>query len=346
MFYETYLLAGCMRNKKVKYWNTRIRRKIKTLFKNERSREFLTFLFFLALSFLFWILQSLNEDAEGNFSIPVKYTDIPEQVMITSELPQKINVRLRDKGTVLMSYIVDRLSPITIDFNHYKNNRGVFVINSPQLSSLIRKQLKNTTNLLYYTPDSIPVYFTNNKGRKFKVHLKGSVSTVPQCIISGPIKLSSDSVTVYAPTSILKNIKEVVTDSFTLKSLTDTTTFNLPLHKIRGAKIVPDLLNVTVPVEELTSKKISLPINQYNLPTGISMVTFPATVDLNFMVPVSRFSKIPVDDFSVGVDFDDVKKAKGNKIPLKVMEKPAYINNIEVVPDSAEFILEVKTGIW
>ena len=186
------------------------RNKLYALLRSDRSREILTFMFFLVISFIFWVLQSLNEDVESSFSLNVKYVNVPEKVVFTNKLPDEIDVRLRDKGTTLMGYLMERMPVIEIDFDQYKNNRGVFVVTSSQLSTLVRKQLKNTTTLLSVSPDSIPVYYTNNSGKKYKIRLIGSFSTVPQCVMNGEIKMSIDSATVYAPLSILKNIKEVI----------------------------------------------------------------------------------------------------------------------------------------
>ena len=151
------------------------RNKLYALLRSDRSREILTFMFFLVISFIFWVLQSLNEDVESSFSLNVKYVNVPEKVVFTNKLPDEIDVRLRDKGTTLMGYLMERMPVIEIDFERYKNNKGVFIVTSSQLSTLVRKQLKNTTTLLSVSPDSIPVYYTNNSGKKYKIRLIGSV---------------------------------------------------------------------------------------------------------------------------------------------------------------------------
>ena len=322
------------------------RNKLYALLRSDRSREILTFMFFLVISFIFWVLQSLNEDVESSFSLNVKYVNVPEKVVFTNKLPDEIDVRLRDKGTTLMGYLMERMPVIEIDFDQYKNNRGVFVVTSSQLSTLVRKQLKNTTTLLSVSPDSIPVYYTNNSGKKYKIRLIGSFSTVPQCVMNGEIKMSIDSATVYAPLSILKNIKEITTDSFALKSLSDTARISLNLTYIRGAKIVPEKVEVTIPIEEVTTKKLTLSVAPQNLPTGISMLTFPANVQSNCMIPVSKFSKIHADDFSVGVDYNQLKDHIGKKVAVQVLRKPPFVNNVQVTPDSVEYILEEKVGLW
>ncbi|MCH5328020.1 MAG: YbbR-like domain-containing protein [Coprobacter sp.] len=320
--------------------------KLGKLLRSDRSKEVFTFLLFLLLSFIFWALQSLDEDVDGTFTVNVKYVNVPERVVFTSDLPDKIDIRLRDKGTVLMGYLMNRIPAIEIDFRRYENKNGVFVITQAQLSSLLHKSLKNTTGLLAVTPDSIPVYYTDNAGKKYRVRLRGSFSSEPQCVIYGEIEMSSDSVMVYAPSSVLKNIKEIVTDSLVLTALSDTVRVSLNLSGIQGAKIVPDKVEVMVPVEEITTKTLSLPVVPQNLPVGISMLTFPASVQVSCMIPVSQFSKIQAEDFAVGVDYEQLQDDLGKKIEVQVLNKPLFVNNISVNPDSVEYILEEKVGLW
>ena len=144
-------------------------------FRSERSKEVITFLLFLGLSFLFWVLQSLNEEVEASFKIPIRFTNVPDKVMITNEYPQYLDIRIRDNGTTMMNYMIDRFVPVEIDFNQYQNKRGQFTISLAKLSTLVRKQLKNTTGLVSISPDSLTLYYSQNKGAKFKLRLVGSV---------------------------------------------------------------------------------------------------------------------------------------------------------------------------
>ena len=79
------------------------------------NRQFLTFLFFLLLSSVFWFLQSGYETIEREFDIPVRLTGVPDNVVLTTEPPATVRVTLRDRGLTLMSYRYFRkLGPIVI----------------------------------------------------------------------------------------------------------------------------------------------------------------------------------------------------------------------------------------
>ena len=46
------------------------------------NREFLIFLFFLAVSGTFWLLLALNESYEREFEVPVVLTGVPRDVVL------------------------------------------------------------------------------------------------------------------------------------------------------------------------------------------------------------------------------------------------------------------------
>ena len=53
--------------------------KIRSFLLSKKSREFLIFLFFVFMSFSFWLLQVLNDDYETELRIPLKMKNVPEK---------------------------------------------------------------------------------------------------------------------------------------------------------------------------------------------------------------------------------------------------------------------------
>ena len=98
----------------------RVLEKIRNFLLSSKSREFLIFLFFVFVSFCFWLLQVLNDDYETELSIPLRIKNVPENVVLTSDIPKELRVGVKDRGTVLINYLLGQtLYPVTIDFNDY-----------------------------------------------------------------------------------------------------------------------------------------------------------------------------------------------------------------------------------
>lgn len=141
---------------------------VRSRLQSERSKDILTFLMFVALSFLFWMMQSLGEDMNTVYRIPIKYTNIPDNTIITCELPTSVTVHLRDEGAVLMNYNLEGIPSFEVDFKQYANSRNAFILTSEEIKNLIKKNLRNTTNLTSMSIDTLAVYYTQAAGKKSK----------------------------------------------------------------------------------------------------------------------------------------------------------------------------------
>ena len=139
---------------------------VRSRLQSERSKDILTFLMFVALSFLFWMMQSLGEDMNTVYRIPIKYTNIPDNTIITCELPTSVTVHLRDEGAVLMNYNLEGIPSFEVDFKQYANSRNAFILTSEEIKNLIKKNLRNTTNLTSMSIDTLAVYYTQAAGKK------------------------------------------------------------------------------------------------------------------------------------------------------------------------------------
>ena len=95
--------------------------KAKDFLLSDKSREFFVFLFFFFIAGGFWLLQTLNNDYEAEFSIPVRLRGVPNNTMITSEPVSELHIKVKDKGTVLLNYMLGKsFYPVSLDFSDYK----------------------------------------------------------------------------------------------------------------------------------------------------------------------------------------------------------------------------------
>lgn len=60
-------------------------RKIRTFLLSDKCRECLVFLFFVLVSFCFWMLQTLDESYQTEFKVPLRLKNVPKEVVLTSD---------------------------------------------------------------------------------------------------------------------------------------------------------------------------------------------------------------------------------------------------------------------
>lgn len=320
-----------------------IARKIGSAFRQERTRELFTFLGFVLLSLVFWFMQGLNEEVESSFKIPVELQNLPEKTTLINDLPAHIEVRIRDKGPVMLGYAIEGLSPLRINFQEYDKGGSSFKLLPSQLETVLRRSLRPTTAILSVIPDTLKVQYTHSAGKRVKLVVKGSASTTPQCVLSGPMTADIDSVMVYGDHALLKQLKEVYTTEFEAKRLNDTLRTVVRIARLPNLRIVPEQVTVTIPVEEMTSKLLDIPLVPQGVPADWSLITFPSSVQLSCMMPFSKFAAVDEASFLLGVDYADLsRRPASGKLGIKVLESPDFVRNIVLSQDSVDYILEQK----
>lgn len=310
-------------------------------FKKEGNKQFLVFLLFLLISTMFWFLQSLNNKDNINILLPLEYVNVPKDVIFATEPPETVNVQLRDKGVNLINYSLGRVNPVEIDLSLFKPKKERVVITREKLIPIISEELKSSTELITLYSDSIVLIYAAKEGVARPVKLNSDITLSYNSIRSDSTIIRPSSVTVYADSTILSSIDEVETELLSLKEVSDTTVVRLRIKDIYGTKIVPNEVEVVIPVEELISKRISLPIGQINFPENISVITFPANADIDVMIPMSQFLQTDDSKFQLNVDYKQYS-SNNQKLPLILTKIPDYIERITIIPDSVEYIIERK----
>ena len=130
--------------------------KTKDFLLSDKSREFFVFLFFFFIAGGFWLLQTLNNDYEAEFSIPVRLRGVPNNTMITSEPVSELHIKVKDKGTVLLNYMLGKsFYPVSLDFSDYKAVDNHVRIYASQFEKKVLSQLNVSTRLLSMKPDTL-----------------------------------------------------------------------------------------------------------------------------------------------------------------------------------------------
>ena len=318
-------------------------RKIRTFLLSDKFRECLIFLFFVLISFCFWMLQTLDESYQTEFKVPVRLKNVPKEVVLTSDFPDDVRIRVEDRGTVLLNYMLGRtFFPISFDFNDYKDEGTHVCISSAELTKKVAAQLNVSTKVLSIRPDTLDFIYTQAKAKKGPVRLVGTVQAARQYYISR-ISFSPDSVMAYAPQEILDTLKAAYTEKLYWENVSDTLKKRVSMGKLKGVKFIPAYNDLSVYVDMYSEKTVDVPVVGINFPAGKVLRTFPSKVQVTFQVGLRHFKDVSSDDFFIGVTYEDVLKSKGDKLPLVVKGAPDFISHVRVNPSSVDFLIEQQT---
>ncbi len=298
------------------------------------------FMVFLAVSGILWPVLSLNEEEQSDIRMPLKITHVPDSVTMISLGPDALSVSLRAKGTQLMKMSFGGAPTVNVDFRAYAR-KGLLQLNNADLKALVRNASGGSQVSVVY-PDTLSLPYTTNRGYRLPVKVDYKVTPGPQSALAGRPVLSVDTVSVFMVpgTKIPDNYTSVSTEPIRLLGLDKTTTQRVRLVGPPHARVIPDSVDITFEVEPMIFKSRKVVIEPINVPQDTKLITFPAQIDVFFMVPMSSYSKGDVH-FRVVADYRKINMLNGSKmVKLRLIDVPSHLQNVQLSADSAEYIIE------
>src|SRR5574344_461109 len=187
-------------------------KKTKDFLLSKASKEALVFLIFFAIASIFWFVRVLNDDYVIDVTVPIRIQNVPNNVIITQNLPSTLTFKVKDKGSVLLGYKLGEksFSPIGINFNDYRSDSQISLINTSAIDRNNLSQFATSTKIVSVYPSTVELAYTTGRCRILPVVLTGSVRADRQYYISDTL-IYPVKVKVYAPQKILDKLKAVYT---------------------------------------------------------------------------------------------------------------------------------------
>ena len=290
------------------------------------NKELLIFLFFLALSGIFWLMMTLNETYEKELCVPVRLTDVPRNVVVTGDLPDTVRITVRDKGFTLVTYEYGHvLRPLSFKFSAYADeDKGKGVVPLTDVQRQLQAQLYGSSKLLSVKPGEYDFYFTYGASKQVPVVFKGKVTASKSYYLAHTDFLPAE-VTVYANKDQLDKVNYVEIEPFNLRNLQDT------IHTTVRLSVYPDVL---------TEETIDVPITAINMPEGFVLRTFPSKVTVRFTIGASLFRTIRPDMFKVVVDYNELSQNPSDKCTLQLIGVPHSVSKARLDFQRVDYLLE------
>ena len=305
------------------------------------NKEFLIFLFFLLLSGAFWLMMALNETYEEELKVPVRLVGMPRNAVMTDEPADTVKVTVRDKGFTLVTYKYGHwFRPLTFKFATYANeDQGHGAIPAADIIRQVQSQLYGSSKLLSVKPEKLDFYFTYGASKKVPIRFRGKISTSKSYYLAHT-EFSPMMVTAYANKKVLDELKYVEIEPFNYRNLQDTIHQNVRLQKIRGVKLVPSTVRLSVYPDVLTEESIEVPVSAVNMPVGMVLRTFPSRVTVRFTIGASQFRMIRPEQFNVVVDYQALAENPSDKCTLQLRSVPSSVSKAKLELDKVDYLLE------
>lgn len=305
------------------------------------NKELLIFVFFIALSGIFWLSMTLNETYEQEFSIPVTVVGVPKNVVLTSEETDTIRMTIRDKGITLAAYMYgDMLKNVKINFKPYAHSNGTGIVTTSELQKIVYQHLVSSSKIISTKPDKLEFFFNYGANKRVPVRWTGRVIPEDLYFISR-VKYYPDSVDVYASQALLDSISVVYSEHLNYVNFRDTLVVNANLEKIKGVKMVPDHIKMEFFTDVLTEEKLDgIPVEGINMPPGKILRTFPMKVTVSFVTGVSVYRSLKPEDFTIVADYDEIAANPSEKCRIYIKKSPPGISRVHLNINEVDYLIE------
>ena len=305
------------------------------------NKQFLTFLFFLMLSAIFWFTITLNETYERELKIPVQIVGIPKNVVLTSPTNDTIRATIRDKGWMLVAYLYGKRMPnLQLNYKNYDRGNGAGIISASELKRLVDQQLESSTTVTSVKPDRLEFFYNNGECKRVPVRLTGRVIPEQLYYIS-QVYYIPDSVDVYASPDKLDSIRTIYTEPLNYVGFRDTLTIGCKLSHPNDVKVVPERIQIEINTDVLTEETIEgIPVQCLNLPEGKVLRTFPAKVKVHFVAGASLIRHLRPADFIVVADYREIMQKPSDKCNLYLKSVPHGISRATLETKQVDYLIE------
>ena len=311
------------------------REKWRRLRKTSTFHDIVLFFVFVAVATLFWVILALNDNAQDSINVKVAINNCPDSVTFISDIPEKLHVTVRDKGTNLWRNHY-RHPTMGINFKEFAS-KGILHYSKNDIVASLKTIFGSGAQIVSISQDSIHLAYTTNKGRRVPVVVNGDATAASGSVIEGRMRPRPSNVLVYGDIELTDTIHKVYTEPLMLAELSETTTVEVKIRKIPGVRIMPSVVSVTVPVEPLVKKEALITITPVNVPRGKSLLLFPSKVPVEYYVAMSRLDDDDDPSIEVYADYNSINDASDGKINVRVVRYPERLKNLSLKSDSVEF---------
>ena len=302
-----------------------------------------SFIVFLILSILIWLLITLSKEYISQISLNVSYDELPQDKQFRKPPEKELQIIAKGTGFKLLS---NRF------FNHNiqlktnkllkKTNKKYFFLASSQKNN-IQKQLVSGLQLDDFLKDTIYLEIGEFASKKVPVISSLIINYSSGFDALKPIKIIPDSIVVSGPED---QINEINSLTFLTESLENVDANFSKKFKILDSKKLKNINYTTKEVlvngfvEKYTEGSLMKSFTVNGLPKNINLTLFPKQVKVFYKVDLPRFNEVEESSFNIICDYNiSVKNGFSYLIP-KIILQPEFVKNVKIIPNKIEYLIQ------
>ncbi len=314
--------------------------KVKSNFSTFPWKNLLMILFFLVIAFAFWLMLFFQkQNIDGTYRLPLKYTNIPDNVVFDNLLPQYIDISVTDNGSEIFRLDIRKRDSLEIDVTE-QALEGNTLLQGDQLRQLLRTKFASSTVIRGYYPMTISLSTSKLESKELFVTFDGELTTNRANLVVDSMSFIPQSVMAYGSQESLSKLETAVTMYTVFKNLNATSQLPIKINPVEGIRFSPSEVEVYIPIVEFTEQSFNIPIRATNLPNNLDVKFFPSRATVSFSVTLENYVKISQEDFSIELDYRSFRNNEDGRVELKLSNSPSSIIDPKISPSTVEFLFE------
>ena len=279
-------------------------------------------------------------------TIPIHYTHIPKEVALSDSLPEKMTLKIADKGTAFLRYYLNRdMLSVEVNLTNLPINKSSYTIERADMLSYVQDVFSSTAQITTFKPETLQIKYSPLTKKELPIVVGGKISAAGGYIFTDSLRINPPTVWVYGSKKALDTLTVIKTAPAKQENIRKNIDLTLYLKSPKGTRLSEEKVKITGEVEEYTEKKFELPIACYNIPDDMHVRFFPSTVDVVCQVALSKYSQLTENDLKVRVDYNDLSSNQSMVIISSLYEKPQWLINYRIVPEAVEYLIEQKRSL-
>src|SRR5690554_799391 len=304
--------------------------------KNQR-RKLSIFLKCVLFSFFAWVLFAVSNTYLYNKPVRLEYINIPDNRAFQSLQSDSAQVSMEATGwQLLFSSLQKEEKAVQVDLSGLQNRN--YIIFSNQLG-FINRQFPSNHRVVSVNPDTLFFDFSAQTEKRVPVELVSELKYRRQFGHIGPVEITPEYVVVRGPAEDIRQIESFPTDTLRASEVSSSLQreLSLQVRAYPNLKVYPEVVQVNVPVGEMTEKELEVSIEILNDDAYRSVKLLPGKVKVTLMVSLEHYAQIGPESFRMIVDMQDWELNGGATLAVQPRRIPDFVRLIRIEPQNVDF---------
>jgi YbbR domain-containing protein len=254
-------------------------------------------------SALLWGSISLTNNYITTIELPIRITNFPEGYATATALPEKIDIKVRGQGWKLVYLNLNADAEYRISSGRDRGRRFVNLYNYV----LENQWLTSGVDVISIYPDTLSFIVERVEEKRVQVRPDIKLNYKKGYGLADRITLTPDSITIYAPASLLKEINVVTTEQVELNNLDSRLSREVAVKEIPGVTFPERTISVNLDVQRIMEKSFeNINVEVRDIPGDRDVVLLPGKITVGIRGGIDVIAKTRPEDFTAYVQYRDV----------------------------------------